>query len=55
MTRFGRLLGILLLLSLAAPLSAGTVQVLKQKHDPYGAPRPGAGHEQVPLKTSFYV
>jgi hypothetical protein len=55
MTRSSRLLGILLLLSLAATLPAATVQVLKKKHDPYGAPRPGAGHEHVPLRTSFYL
>ncbi|MBN1443929.1 MAG: hypothetical protein JXA90_14560 [Planctomycetes bacterium] len=54
-TRVAMLLAVL---GALAPLSVSigqSVRVLKHPHDPYGFPRPGAGHTAVPLGTSFYV
>ena len=31
------------------------VRLVRKKHDPYGAPRPAMGQENVPLLTTFYV
>lgn len=38
--------------AVAAP--AGELQLIRRAHDPYGTPRPGDGHRDVPLRTSFY-
>ncbi len=44
-----------LFVTVSPPAVGQQVRVLKLKHDPYGFPRPGAGHVHVPLKTSFYL
>lgn len=31
------------------------VKLITRGHDPYGCPRPGAGQQHVPLRTSFYL
>ncbi len=31
------------------------VAILTQNHDPFGFPRPGAGHTDVPLRTSLFL
>lgn len=38
-----------------ATAHADSIQLLSQAHDPYGFPRPGPGHKDVPLRTSFYI
>jgi len=51
------------LLSIAAVLLAGAeaaagggaVRLVARKPDPYGSPRPGAGQEHVPLRTSIHL
>ncbi|PWG74674.1 hypothetical protein DF186_16660, partial [Enterococcus hirae] len=39
----------ILLLCVVCRALAQQVKLLDRKHDPYGVPRPGRGHEQVPL------
>ncbi len=42
-------------LGLAVSAHGQQVKLLKQAHDPYGIPRPGADQKNVPLRTSFYI
>jgi hypothetical protein len=44
-----------IVLGLAVFAQGQQVKLLKQAHDPYGIPRPGADQKNVPLRTSFYV
>jgi hypothetical protein len=45
----------LLAVMLASSARGADVQVLRQPHDPYGAPRPAPGQEHVPLRTTLYI
>ena len=47
--------GMALLWALAATANGQQIRLLTEKHDPYGFPRPGAGQQHVPLRTSFYL
>ena len=38
-----------------SPVQGAQVRMLSKKHDPYGAPRPAMGQENVPLLTTFYA
>jgi hypothetical protein len=48
------LLNFVLIGSIGNLAYAGEVKLVARPHDPYGWPRPGNGHEHVPLGTSFF-
>jgi len=45
----------LIVLGLTVSAHGQQIKLLKQAHDPYGIPRPGADQKNVPLRTSFYI
>ena len=49
------LTGATLLAAAGGPGRGAEIRLLKRAPDPYGAPRPGEGQQDVPLRTSIYV
>jgi hypothetical protein len=54
----GRILSCLLITPLvlgAGPASIDGINIIQQKHDPFGFPRPGRNQKNVSVQTSFYI